>query len=130
MTVFANGTHYVPFFTGDKLSAMERVRGSDMVLSSLVNAQVFDGRFLGVVHAHRDADATCGRHPFGGVLDRFGAVAVRRRMPAATARAVDRRTGFAQRCGDAAARAARCTSDDGYLAFQSHRSRIAKRCCS
>ena len=71
-----------------------------------------------VVDLHRDAGATELRDEFGGFLDRFRPVVVGLFVAghAAAAGTDHRRSGFAERRGDASSRAARRPGHDGYAA--------------
>lgn len=45
MTAFANATHHALFMTDDRLGNVERIAASDMILSALIESNVFDGKF-------------------------------------------------------------------------------------
>ena len=70
-------------------------------------------RRIEMIYGDGDPVSTKARHERGGVLDRFRPVVLRPLRTRRAARADHRRTGFAQRRGDASTRAARGSRDDG-----------------
>jgi hypothetical protein len=70
-------------------------------------------RLLGVIDPHRDRRSPSGHDHLGGLVDRLRPAVWRRLAAHAAPGAVDDRSRFAERAGDAAAGAAGGAGDDG-----------------